>query len=31
MYEKIYGFVQSVDNVVWGWAMILLLRERTCS
>lgn len=25
MYEKIYGFVQSVDNVVWGWAMILLL------
>ena len=25
MYEKIYGFIQSVDNVVWGWAMILLL------
>lgn len=25
MYEKIYGFVQSVDNLVWGWAMILLL------
>lgn len=25
MYEKIYGFVQSVDNVVWGWGMILLL------
>ena len=25
MYDKIYGFVQSVDNVVWGWGMILLL------
>lgn len=25
MYEKIYSFVQSVDNLVWGWAMILLL------
>ena len=25
MYDKIYGFVQSVDNIVWGWAMILLL------
>ena len=25
MYEKIYDFVQSVDDVAWGWGMILLL------
>ena len=25
MYETIYSAVQSVDNLVWGWAMILLL------
>ncbi len=25
MYDKIYGFVQSVDDLVWGWGMIILL------
>ena len=25
MYEKIYSIVQSVDDLVWGWAMIVLL------
>lgn len=25
MYEKIYGIVESVDGIVWGWGMILLL------
>ena len=26
MYEQIYNAVESVDNVVWGWGMIILLR-----
>ena len=25
MYEQIYNAVESVDNVVWGWGMIILL------
>ena len=25
MYEQIYNAVKSVDNVVWGWGMIILL------
>ena len=25
MYDKIYGAIQSVDNFVWGWGMIVLL------
>ncbi len=25
MYEKIYAVVQSIDDAVWGWGMILLL------
>ncbi len=25
MYEKVYDVIQSVDDLVWGWAMILLL------
>ena len=25
MYDKIYGVIQSVDDFVWGWGMIVLL------
>ena len=25
MYDKIYGIIQSVDDFVWGWGMIVLL------
>ena len=25
MYKNIYSIVQSVDDLVWGWAMIVLL------
>lgn len=25
MYDKIYSAIQSVDDFVWGWGMIVLL------